>query len=358
MIIFNRFIRNLHLWLGLTCGLIASISGLTGSLYIWQPEITSMLNPELLTIGQNNPLHDTSLYTTASNLMEQHGDSIAKINLPYRQQQTISLIYKNGETLYYHPFTADFLGEKSASIEFFEDLLNFHRTLGIPKIGKYITGTSTILFFLLLLSSGTYLWWKTYSTNFIKGFQIKWTAKKKKLNYDLHKVLGVSFFIPLMVIAFTGAYFTYSTYYRTVLSIFDDTEITKLNLEEQTIGSAKPYQDYLRTPDKDYDLRAVILPKNKQEGYHFRYIEDRFLMAGLRKTKELKIDPTGTITSLTDFQTDSNGNRIAAQFYPVHIGEIGGLFGRILVFISGLIPIILYITGLRLYLLKKKKRLI
>ncbi|WP_262495105.1 PepSY domain-containing protein, partial [Arenibacter sp. NBRC 103722] len=49
MITFNRFIRNLHLWLGLTCGLIASISGLTGSLYIWQPELSAMLNPELLT---------------------------------------------------------------------------------------------------------------------------------------------------------------------------------------------------------------------------------------------------------------------------------------------------------------------
>ncbi|WP_146032853.1 PepSY domain-containing protein, partial [Arenibacter sp. NBRC 103722] len=49
LITFNRIIRNLHLWLGLTCGLIASISGLTGSLYIWQPELSAMLNPELLT---------------------------------------------------------------------------------------------------------------------------------------------------------------------------------------------------------------------------------------------------------------------------------------------------------------------
>ncbi|MBC8769115.1 PepSY domain-containing protein [Arenibacter sp. BSSL-BM3] len=357
MIIFNRLIRNLHLWLGLTCGLIASISGLTGSLYIWQPEITTLLNPELLTIGQNNPLPDTRLYTTAYNLMEQHGDSLAKINLPYREQQTISLVYKNGETQYYHPISGFFLGKKSSSIEFFENLLNFHRTLGIPKIGKYITGGSTILFFLLLLSSGAYLWWKTYSTNFTKGFKIKWKAKKKKLNYDLHKVLGASFFIPHMVIAFTGAYFTYSTYYKTVLSIFDDSNKTKLDLEEQTISSAKPYQDYLRNPDKEYDLRAVILPKNIQDGYHFRYIQDRFLMEGPRKTKELKIDPKGTITSLTDFQTDSNSNRIVAQFYPVHIGEIAGLWGRILVFISGLIPITLFITGLKLYLLKTKRRL-
>ncbi|WP_146032828.1 PepSY-associated TM helix domain-containing protein, partial [Arenibacter sp. NBRC 103722] len=104
-----------------------------------------------------------------------------------------------------------------------------------------------------------------------------------------------------------------------------------------------------------YDLRTVILPKNKQEGYHFRYIQDRFLMEGLRKTKELKIDQKGTITSLTDFQTDPNSNRIAAQFYPVHIGEIGGLWGRILVFISGLIPLTLFITGLKLFVLKKKK---
>lgn len=355
MIIFNRFIRKLHLCLGLSCGLIASISGLTGSLYIWQPEITSMLNPELLTIEHIKPFDENLLYRTAYELVEQHRDSLAKINLPYREQQTISLVYKNGTTLYYHPISGHFLGEKSASIKFFENLLNFHRTMGIPKIGKYITGSSTLLFFLLLLSSGIYLWWKTYNSNLIKGFKVKWSAKKKKLNYDLHKVLGASFFIPLMAIAFTGAYFTYSIYYKKVLSIFDDSEKTKLGQKEQTIGNAEPYQDYLRNPDKDYDLRAVILPKNMQDGYHFRYIQDRFLTAGLRKTKELKIDQKGTITSLTDFQIDSNSNRIAAQFYPVHIGEIGGLWGRVLVFISGLIPITLYITGLSLFVLKKKK---
>ena len=329
MITFNRFIRNLHLWLGLTCGLIASISGLTGSLYIWQPELSAMLNPELLTIEPIKPFDENNLYKTAYNLVEQHKDSLTKINLPYREQKTISLEYTNGETNYYHPISGSLLGKKSSSIEFFENLLNFHRTLGIPKIGKYITGSSTLLFFLLLLSSGAYLWWKTYRTNLIKGFKIKWTAKKKKLNYDLHKAIGASFFVPLMVIAFTGAYFTYNTYYKTALSIFN--------------------------PDKDYDLRTVILPKNKQEGYHFRYIQDRFQMEGLRKTKELKIDQKGSITSLTDFQTDPNSNRIAAQFYPVHIGEIGGLWGRILVFISGLIPITLFITGLKLFVLKKKK---
>ena len=73
------------------------------------------------------------------------------------------------------------------------------------------------------------------------------------------------------------------------------------------------------------------------------------------KKEDMKIDQKGTITSLTDFQTDSNSNRIAAQFYPIHIGEIGGVWGRILVFISGLIPITLFITGLKLYLLKTKR---
>jgi uncharacterized iron-regulated membrane protein len=355
LVTFNRFIRNLHLWLGLTCGLIASISGLTGSLYIWQPEITSIFNPELLTIGQNTPFDENMLYRTAYELVEEHRDSLTKINLPYREQQTISLVFKNGATHYYHPISGHFLGEKSATIKFFENLLNFHRTLGIPKIGKYITGTSTLLFFLLLLSSGVYLWWKTYSSNLIKGFKIKWSAKKRKLNYDIHKVLGASFFIPLMVIAFSGAYFTYNTYYKSVLGIFDNSEKAKSDQLRLTVGGTKTYQDYLRNPDKNYDLRTIVFPNNEREGYHFRYIQNRFLMSGLRKTKELKIDQKGSITSLTDFQTDPNSNRIAAQFYPVHIGELGGLWGRVMVFFSGLIPITLYITGLSLFVLKKKK---
>jgi|SRR5690606_3532647 len=109
-------------------------------MYVWQPEITAALNPKLLKVDVINNISEETLLKTSLALYENQKNSVAKIFLPYREQQTISVIYTNGKTLYYQPENRSFLGQKSASILFFEDLLNIHRTLGIPKIGKYVVG--------------------------------------------------------------------------------------------------------------------------------------------------------------------------------------------------------------------------
>lgn len=345
-------VRKIHLWVGITCGLVASISGISGAMYVWQPELSAALNPELLKMKNIDNLEDAVFFKTAASLTVTHSDSISKIFLPYREQQTISIAFKNGKTNYYNSENGRFLGEKSTSILFFEDLLKFHRTLLIPKIGKYVTGTSTIIFLLMILLSGIYIWYKTYSANLKNGFKIKWKSKKKKINFDLHKVLGISFFIPLLTIAFTGAYFTYNSYYKKALSVLDSKTILK---QETQTNNPSSLLAILSNSDKSYALRAIYYPKDANDNYRFRYIESRFKTQGLRKTKELTVSTNLKTVSLTDYKNDATSNRIASQFYPVHIGEIAGLFGRTLVFISGLIPITLYITGFRIYLFKKRR---
>ncbi|AVR47298.1 PepSY domain-containing protein [Christiangramia fulva] len=349
-----KIARKIHLYLGLTCGLIASISGLTGALYVWQPEIMAALNPQLLNVDSFNDISEEKLLKTSQTLYKTHQDSIGKIFLPYREQQSISIIFRDGKTFYYHPRTGELLGEKSASILFFEDLLRIHRSLGIPKIGKYIVGGSAILFFLFLLSSGFFLWWKKYNLNFKKGIKIKWKRNKKRFNYDVHKSLGFFFFIPLLIIAFSGAYFTYNTYYKKglkVLDSFQNISLDKKITQENTLD----IHQLLENPNKRYSLRAIYFPEASNPAYQFRYIQNRFIVPGLRKTRELKLNEMGKVLSSTSFYSDPLSEQIALQFYPVHIGEIVGLPGRILVFISGFIPVILFITGLRFYFWRERK---
>jgi len=353
---FRKIALKIHLYLGLTCGLIASFSGLTGSLYVWQPEITALLNPKLLKVENFEAINERSFLKTAASLSEIHKDSITQLLLPYREQQTISILFKNGKTLYYHPVTQNFLGEKTSSILFFEDLLSLHRTLGIPNIGKYIIGGSTLLFLFFLLTSGAYIWWKIYAKNLLKGFKIKWNYKISKLNFTIHKALGIYFLIPLAIIAFSGAYFTYIPYYKSALKVFDGFTKTTPDTQKNHFKNTIDFNDLLRNSTEHYALRAIYFPKDSSDKYRFRYIKDRPIKAGLRKTKEVELTLTGNATILSDFSIDSNSNRIAAQFYPIHIGEIMGVFGRFLVFVSGFIPFVLFITGCRIYFIKKNKK--
>lgn len=354
----NRTIRKIHLWLGLTCGLIASFSGLTGSLYVWQPELSAFLNPDLLQVEDFGNLDDRTIMETTASLVAVHGDSINSMFLPYREQQTISITFNNGKTSYYHPETHAYLGKKSASIRFFENLLVLHRTLGIPTYGKYIVGTSAIIFFLFLLTSGFYIWATSYRTNLKEGFTIQWKGKRKKINFDLHKVFGTYFMVPLLLMALSGSYFTYNSYYRSALRLFDGKR-DNTGLEGQqpwAHGDSPRLQDYLSKTNESYALRAIDFPKNGTGHYRLRYISERFITAGLRRTKEVELDAKGRVTVVSDFRTDPNNNRMATQFYPIHIGEMAGTIGRILVFVSGLVPLLLFLTGLNIYRNKKRRK--
>lgn len=351
-------IKQVHFWTGLTSGLIAAFSGITGAIYVWQPEITAALNPQILTVANFISVSEAEIHSVALRLVERHADNISALNLPYREQQTVSVVFKSGETLFYHPVTAQFLGEKSSSMKFFEDLLNIHRTLGIPGYGKFIVGGSAVIFFMLLLSSGFYIWWNRYRRKLKKGYTIKIRAKPKRFNYDLHKLIGIAFIIPLAMMAISGAYFTYIPYYKKLFSLADTITPESEQVHSTSDKNTESFYKLLATPADEYKLRAVVFPETAKEGYQFRYIQDRNINSGLRRVKELKINRNGEQFSLTQFHTDALSNKILAQMYPIHIGEIAGRIGRLMVFIAGWIPALLLITGLRYYFFRQRLGLV
>ncbi len=139
------------------------------------------------------------------------------------------------------------------------------------------------------------------------------------------------------------------------MGIFDGPNRNSNILNRTHIKGSSALYETLLDSNEDYVLRAIYFPKDKTDNYRLRYIKNRWIQAGYRKTKEVEINKKGEIRTLSDFKFDSNSNRIAAQFYPIHIGEIAGVYGRIMVFISGMVPLVLFITGFRIYLLKKNK---
>lgn len=346
----EKISKLVHLWLGLTCGLLASVSGITGAMYVWQPEIVRAIDSELLVLNDGKLPTEKVILSTAKRIADQN-KQLQKIFLPYREQQSISVVDKEGLTYYYHPETAKLLGGKTKAIIFFEDLLNIHRNLGIPNIGKYIVGTSSVIFFLFLLSSGLFLWWRANKKNLRKGLSIQWKSKNKKLNYDIHKSLGALFFIPLTIIAFTGGYFTYYQFYKNGFGILNTAVKSPTKIGE-TFNRDMAFTE----TSNSYYLRAIYFPSKGNDDYKYRYVNHREVTSGLRKTKEITTNRDNKIIGFSDYNSDALSEKITAQMYVFHIGEIAGFLGRILIFLSGFVPLILFITGLRFYLLRKKQK--
>src|SRR5690606_14100806 len=90
--------------------------------------------------------------------------------------------------------------------DFFHEIDEGHRYIWLdPETGTMVTSWATLIFFFLLIS-GVILWFpkKWNKTTFKKSFKIKWNARFKRLNYDLHNVLGFYSLILAFLIALTG----------------------------------------------------------------------------------------------------------------------------------------------------------
>ena len=64
----------------------------------------------------------------------------------------------------------------------------------------------------------------------------------------------------------------------------------------------------------------------------------------------------GQIVASRDGLADKAGDKILNWLHPLHNGEVFGLTGRIIVFISGFVPLILFVTGLLRWQQKRRAK--
>lgn len=349
-----KIIKMLHLWLGLTIGAVVSFSGLTGALYVWEPEISAYLSKQELNIKAiTKPNYKTNIQT-ALELKKIYGDSIEKIQLPYRKNQYVALTFLNGTTSYYHPENSTYLGSNLKIVSFFKTLLQLHRNLCLKTYGGYIMGISSLIFCFFILFSGFLLWRRSYKKRWKKGFVMKWFTSKKKFNYNLHKIAGIYFIIPLMIMSFSGGYFTFYKEYRKIFSVLPDYKNKDIDaVKNIKIGTLFSIEEQSEKLLPTYKLWSIYFPVNKDGSYRFRFVNNIEITNGLRKTTDVFTDKNLITKKVSSFNTASSALKILGQMYPIHIGESLGFFHRLLVFISGVIPLVLYITGIRFYLNKK-----
>jgi uncharacterized iron-regulated membrane protein len=63
---------------------------------------------------------------------------------------------------------------------------------------------------------------------------------------------------------------------------------------------------------------------------------------------------SGKVLRIHDWRQFTGGETFLAWLFPLHNGEAFGLVGRWIVFFTGFVPLVLYVTALRMWWLKQK----
>ncbi|WP_417387372.1 PepSY-associated TM helix domain-containing protein [Gimesia sp.] len=355
----NQRLRRLwvitHRWLGLTAGLLFVLIGLTGSLLVFHRTIDEWLNPQILVSAGNGASR------TVDEVLQAAEQSLTDANLqlffaePPRTELGVWTVWFRNTSdktagftqVYVDPSSAEVTGQRVWGEYFVTWMYSLHYKLLSGRTGEIIVGLCGLIL-MVSVASGVYLWWPLWRHSWRAAFAIR---SGRRFQYDLHKSTGVIAALLLLVVSFTGVYMIFPEWVRPcVLAVLDDGEPRSENKNSNPVSGGKRIDVSQATavaqsvfPDAEF--KRVKLPSKPKDAF-----EVRLRQAGeVRKSSgnsRVWIDQySGEVLSVRDSNQRSAADAFFAWQFPLHNGEAFGLVGRWIVFVSGLMPAVLYVTG-------------
>ena len=264
-------------------------------------------------------LEDHSLKTTLEAL-DTNMKEVFEISISEKNYVIVQGISEDGfEHFYVDPKTGLKINSVTPTSPFFKQIRSFHRSLFLKNTGRIIVG---IIAFLLILLSITGLFLLAQRIGGIK--QLFFLTKEKNIYRKTHIILGKWFFIPVLLIGFSGAYLT----------------IERLNAFTNQESNTKTYAK----GEKILDLNTIHLNDIARVSYPFSKAEDEVYNIELK-------DRVFTVRQ-GDFSILSEEiypfHHLLKQWnYFIHTGE-SNLFVALILTLAALALVFFMFTGLKI----------
>lgn len=344
----RRLWLRLHLWIGVAGGALFALLGLTGSALVYQEEILDLLYPEVMRVAPRDEPAPLSRILAAA----QAQGSVVYLHLAETRERPLraAIAQPDGSTrlFLFDPYTAAPLGPLPGRI--FPVLFDLHSRLMLGDAGKQAIGWLGLVFGLSIIT-GIVLWWPRSLRRWRRALHVQWRAGWPRFALDLHKSGGALLALPLLLLALTGAAIVFRT---ALLPAFGGTLPARAaatsggdaTLDELVAEARRQMPDgrlvFISPPVKPGGLTRIRirLPGEvHQNGRSF------VLLDGAGRTADLQRAPDLPAANLVFDQLP----------YPLHTGFAFGEAGRFAVFVSGLLPVLLFATGLYLWLRRRKR---
>ncbi|HTM98947.1 MAG TPA: PepSY-associated TM helix domain-containing protein [Pedobacter sp.] len=369
---FKYWTGRIHLWLGLASGILVFFLGITGCILAFEREIEDAIQSYRFTTVQAKPLlPPTKLKAIADKALP---NKIAH-SVNYQPGRTAQVVYYHDEPAYYYivfinQYTGEILKVKNMDDDFFRIVIMGHYYLWLPpEIGQPILTTATMIFVFLLLS-GLILWWPKSKAARKQRFSVRLKSKWRRLNYDLHNVLGFYMTFIIIFVALSGMvmgfqWFSKSVYWLSSggksMKEFEETFSDTTRVKALTVNAAAAdilWSQFVKeepTFKGSYDVHipengksTVEIARNPDPSTYwqadYRYFDQHTL-------KEIEVEHLfGKLSNA------SIADKVIRMNYDVHIGAIAGIPGKILAFIASLIAASMPVTGVIIWLGRKKKQ--
>lgn len=367
----KKVFRKIHLWLGLTSGLVILFLGITGCILAFQKEIESVTQSSYKNIKaeQKEFLPPSKLKDIGSAqlpgkhlhavLYEGKEKSAQVIFFSFEPEQYYYIVYVN-------PYDGTVLKVKDMDRDFFRQVINGHFYLWLPPhIGQPIVASSTLVFVIMMIT-GLILWWPKNKAARMQRFSIKWNAKWRRKNYDLHNVLGFYMTWVAIIIALTGLVWGFQWFASSVHTVAGGS--TSLVYQEplsdttKTLTVGQPAIDAvwqrMKREHPDAEILEVHIPEAASSPIAANANPDAstYWKTDYRYFDQYSLQELPAQSIYGRFKDAVAADKLIRMNYDLHTGAIWGLPGKILMFFASLIAASLPVTGFYIWWGRKKKK--
>lgn len=369
MITFKKSIRKIHLSLGLASGLVIVFLGLTGCILAFQREIEDATQDYRFVESQQAAFLSPSKLKTIA-MAEVPGKEVHAVAYEGNDKAATVIFFAPDPEYYYNvylnPYTGKVLKVKNMDRDFFRVVLMGHFYLWLPEqIGQPIIASATLIFVIMLIS-GIILWWPKNKAASKQRFAIKWSAKRRRKNYDLHNVLGFYASWVAIILGLTGLIWGFEWFAKSVYNIaggessivykepISDTA-KKINLAQPAIDivwekmtAEYPNAEVIEVHPPVNDSSPIAANANPDGS---TYWKADYVFYDQYTFEEL---PAKSIYGR--MAKASMGDKLIRMNYDIHTGAIIGIAGKILMFFASLIAASLPVTGFYIWWGRHKKK--
>ncbi len=374
-----------HKWIGLILAIAIIPICVTGAALVWHDALDEALNPVRHASTEAPALTPTAYVAAAQGAIDAD-QRVAQLIYPEEGKGSVRLVLANppvpGErrpvrtTLWLDPVDGHVLDQARSDEGAVRVMLVLHGSLYIPEGGRPIVGWVGVAMVISCIS-GLWLWWPTVGS-WVRG--LRW-RRHNNFDTNLHHLFGFWIAIPLFILSLTGVWISFPKVFSEL-----DSKPAAAKSEGKAKGEAKakdkakgkgegkgegksggrpPAPQPVAQPALDADKAlaaakameakafvSISWPTEKAADWEFK-TDGKPNSDNPPRT--IKVADVGGAASLKAEEPPARGP-VMRLMRQIHDGTDTGFVWQFIIFLGGLLPAILSITGLIMWWRARKWR--
>lgn len=344
---------SIHKWIGILLAVLIIPISLTGSALVWHDWLDETVNPQRFAVKSGAAALPPTAYAAAAQAALAPGERVAQLRYPEGGEGPMvasatrplqpGISPRTRTNVWLDPADGRVLDKAGSGDGLVMVMHVLHGSIMVPGLGRQIVGWVGVFMFISCLT-GLWLWWPI-GGSVRRGFRWK---RQNSTNANLHHQMGFWIAIPLAVLSFTGFWISFPGVFGRFEPAAAQRKAGPPPNREATMR-ARPLERTAMTaeaaiaaasPHATGPLVSISWPTDQAPEWKIAFAREG-------GPAEVSVaDGSGAATAARPPQPETR----ARFMRRLHDGTGMGLIWQIIIFIGGIIPAALAVTGIVMWL--------